>query len=114
VIGFLVRLVITTLAVLVASYLLGPDLFYVADLQSALIFAFILGVLNAIVRPILTIITLPLTIVTLGLFILVLNALIFWAAAAIVPAVHVGGFVGAFLAWLITAVISAIASHLVH
>jgi putative membrane protein len=112
--GFLMRLLINTLAVLVASSLLPPDLFYVGDIQAALVFAFVLGLLNAIVRPMLAIITLPLTIMTLGIFLLVLNALMFWLASSIVPGVQVGGFVGAFLASLIVTVISAIASHLIH
>lgn len=114
VLSFLVRLLITALAVLVASYLLPPDLFSVGDIQAAIVFAFVLGLLNAIVRPILTVITLPLSILTLGLFALVLNALVFWLASAVVPGVQVGGFLGAFLASLIVTVVSALASHLIH
>jgi len=114
VLSFLVRLLITALAVLVASYLLPPDLFSVGDIQAAIVFAVVLGLLNAIVRPILTVITLPLTILTLGLFALVLNALVFWLASAVVPGVQVGGFLGAFLASLVVTVVSALASHLIH
>ena len=112
-VGLLIRLVVTTLAVLIASYLLAPTYFAVADIQTAVIFALVLGLLNAIVRPILAIITFPLTILTLGLFLLVLNALVFWLAAAFVPGVYVGGFLGAFLGALITTLVSAIVSRFV-
>jgi putative membrane protein len=113
-VGLLIRLLITTVAVLVASYLLAPTYFQVDELQTALIFAVVLGLLNAIVRPILALITLPLTVMTLGLFLLVLNALMFWLAGAFVPGVHVGGFVGAFLGALITTVVSTVVSHFIH
>jgi putative membrane protein len=113
VVGFLLRLVVTILAVLLASSLLPPDLFHVGDIQGAVLFALVLGLLNAIVRPILTIITLPLTILTLGLFLLVLNALMFWLASAIVPGVQVGGFLAALLASLIVTVVSAIANRFI-
>lgn len=113
-VGLLIRLLVTTLAVLAANYLLAPAYFQVEDVQTALIFAVVLGLLNAVVRPILAIITFPLTILTLGLFLLVLNALMFWVAGAIVPGVHVGGFAGAFLGALITTVVSAIVSHFIH
>ena len=114
-VGFLIRVVVTTLAVLVASYLLAPGGYFgVDDVPTALIFAVVLGLLNAFVRPVLTILTLPLTILTLGLFILVLNVLIFWVAAALVAGVHVGGFLGAVLGALITTVVSAIISHFIH
>ena len=114
-VGLLVRLLVTTLAVLVASYVLSPNgWFAVDDLTTAIIFALVLGLLNAIVRPILAIITFPLTILTLGLFLLVLNALMFWLAAVFVPGVHVAGFIGAFFGALITTVVSAVISHFVH
>lgn len=115
VVGFLIRVLLSTLAVLVASSVLEPQgLFHVSDVQTALIFALVLGLLNAIVRPILAIITFPLTILTLGLFVLVLNALVFWLASVFVPGVYVGGFLGAFLAWLITALVSTVANHFIR
>jgi len=114
VVGLLIRLLVTTLAVLVASYVLSPSYFSVDDIQTAVIFALVLGLLNAIVRPSLAIITVPLTILTLGLFLLVLNALMFWLAAAFVPGVHVAGFIGAFLGALISTIVSAVISHFVH
>lgn len=80
---------------------------------SALAAALVLGFINTLVRPVLTILTLPITVLTLGLFYLVLNALLFWLASALLPGFHVGGFfsalVGAILygviAWLLSALV---------
>ena len=113
-VGLLIRLLVTTVAVLLASYVLSPDYFAVPDVPTAVIFAVVLGLLNAIVRPILALLTLPLTVLTLGFFLLILNAVLFWLAAVFVPGVHVGGLIGAFLGALITTVVSAIVSHFIH
>lgn len=74
--------------------------------------ALLLGLINAIVKPILVILTLPLTVVTLGLFLLVLNALLFWAVSGIVSGFAVGGFwwamAGALVYSIITWALSAL------
>ena len=74
--------------------------------------ALVLGLVNAIVKPILIILTLPITVVTLGLFLLVLNALLFWGVSAILPGFAVGGFwwamLGAFVYSVITWALSAL------
>ncbi len=88
--GILVRWLIITVTVLLISKLFRGVT--VDDTGSALVFAAILGVLNAFVRPVLIILTLPLTIVTLGFFILVINALLFWFVAGLDVGVHVSGF----------------------
>ena len=111
--SFLVRVAVNTGGVLLAGALLGPELLLVGDVGAAILFALVLGLLNAFVRPVLALVTLPLTIVTFGLFALVLNALMFLVADLVVPTVRVGGFVGAFLAALIIAIVSAIASRLI-
>ena len=64
----------------------------VHSLSSALWAALILGLLNAVLRPVLVVLTLPVTIVTLGLFLFVVNALMFWAAAGLLDGFHVRGF----------------------
>ena len=74
--------------------------------------ALVLGLVNAVVKPILVILTLPLTIVTLGLFLLVLNALLFWGVSAIVPGFGVGGFWWAMLGALVYSVITCALSTL--
>jgi putative membrane protein len=64
---------------------------------AALIAALVIGLFNAVLRPILVILTLPVTIVTLGLFLFVINALLFWAAAEILDGVSVQGFAAALI-----------------
>jgi putative membrane protein len=64
----------------------------IQDPVDALIAAIVLGLVNAVVKPVLVLLTLPITVVTLGLFLLVLNALLFWAVGALLPGFHVAGF----------------------
>ena len=66
----------------------------------------LLGLVNAVVRPVLIILTLPITLVTLGLFLLVLNGLCFWLVASIVKGFYVAGFWSAFLGALIVSIVS--------
>ena len=73
----------------------------VSGFTSALIAAFVIGLLNTIVRPILVILTLPVTLITLGLFLFVINALMFWAAAGVLDGFKVSGFGAAVLGSLI-------------
>ncbi len=73
----------------------------VESFTSALIAAFVIGLFNAVLRPVLVVLTFPVTIVTLGLFLFVINALMFWAAASVLDGFHVNGFVAALLGSLI-------------
>ncbi|MBS0452975.1 MAG: phage holin family protein [Proteobacteria bacterium] len=68
---------------------------------SALIAAAVIGLLNAVLRPVLVVLTLPVTIVTLGLFLFVINALMFWSASGLLTGFHVAGFWAALLGSLI-------------
>jgi putative membrane protein len=74
---------------LVAALLPGVLL---ADYVSALIAALVLGLVNAVIKPVLVILTLPATLLTLGLFLFVINGLLFWGVASILPGFHVQGF----------------------
>ncbi len=103
-ISVLVGWILLTIAILLVANLL-PGV-RVRNLSSAIIAAAALGILNAVVRPILAILTLPLTIITLGLFLFVLNALMFQLAAALVPGFEVKSFWTALLAALIISVLS--------
>ena len=76
--------------------------------QAALIAAFVIGLLNTLVRPILVILTLPVTVVTVGLFLFVINALMFWAAASLLDGFNVTGFWAALIGSLIYSVLSLI------
>ncbi len=111
--GCLIRWLITVIAVLVAAFLLPGWVSY-SSLLGVAIFAIVLAVLNAIVRPILIILTLPINILTLGLFILVVNAIVFWLATVFAPGVMVRGFVGAFLGALVVSIVSFIVNRIIQ
>jgi putative membrane protein len=91
-----------------AAALLAVAHFYpgvtVQSYKAALIAAFVIGLLNTIVRPILVVLTLPVTILTLGLFFFVINALMFWAASAFLDGFQVQGFVAALVGSLLYSV----------
>jgi len=110
--GFLVRVLVNAMAILAAAAVVpGIEL---SGAGAALGAGLALGVINALIRPILLILTLPLTLLTLGLFLFVLNALCLWLASALVNGFVVQGFgaalFGALLvsavSWLLTAFLS--------
>ena len=80
----------------------------VTSFGAALIAALVLGLLNAIVRPLLVLLTLPVTLLTLGLFLFVINALMFWAAASMLQGLQVAGFGAALIGSLIYSVCSVV------
>ena len=86
----IIRILLSTIAVLVADLLLSGV--HSPDLKTSLLVAIVLGVLNAVVRPLLLLLTLPVTVMTLGLFVLVINAAMVMLAARIVPGFVVNGF----------------------
>ena len=98
-----------SLAILASAYLL-PGV-YVESFWVALILAVVLGILNAILKPILLILTLPVNILTLGLFTFVLNALLIMLAANIVNGFKVDSFWWALLFSIILSVISSLFSR---
>jgi putative membrane protein len=109
--GILIRWVLTTVAILIVPHLISGV--RVDSLGTALWAAAILGILNALIRPVLFLLTLPLTILTLGLFILVINALMFQLAGALVSGLHVASFWSAFFASIIVSLVSWIMSSMV-
>lgn len=107
----LFRWVINAVALLVfASVVPG---FVVASFYSALIAALVLGLVNAIVRPLLFILTLPVTVLTLGLFTFVINALMIWLVSTMVKGFDVAGFVPALLVALLMWVVSLMTNWLI-
>ena len=108
---FIARLVLNGVAIILAAYVL-PGL-HVSGPLPALVAGVILGFVNAIVRPILFVLTLPLTLVTLALFIFVLNAICFALTAWLVPGFSVDGFGWALLGALLVSVVSWILNGLV-
>jgi len=73
----------------------------VAGFGSAMIAAFVIGLFNTLLRPILVLLTLPVTLLTLGLFLFVINALMFYFAASVLQGFHVTGFVAALIGSLL-------------
>src|SRR5688500_47845 len=102
--GFLVRVLLNSVAIVLAG-LIVPGI-QVDGLLPALGAGVALGLVNALIRPILVILTLPITLVTLGLFIFVLNGLCFWLVSAFVPGFHVAGFWPAMGGALLVTVVS--------
>ncbi|CAA9275107.1 MAG: hypothetical protein AVDCRST_MAG77-3468 [uncultured Chloroflexi bacterium] len=101
----LLRLAAPFIAIVLATYLF-PDRIAVPDYTTAAIFAVVLSLLNAFVRPVVAFFSMPLTCLTLGLFHFVLNALMFAAAAWLVPGVYVDGFIAALLGALVVSGVS--------
>lgn len=105
--GFLIRVLVTGLAVWVAAFLL-PGVYLANDAKTILFVALVLALLNSIVKPILIILTIPVTIATLGLFLLVINALMVIWASDLVAGFKVDGWLSAILFSLIVSVVSSI------
>ena len=96
---FLEHLILTAaLLLLLANLVRGV---HVQDWSSALIGAMVLGFVNAVVRPLMVLLTLPFTILTFGLFLLVVNALMLWLAAALLPDIRIQGFGSALVGSLV-------------
>jgi putative membrane protein len=102
---------INAIALIAVAYLL-PSI-SVSSFTSALIAALVLGLVNAIIRPVLVLLTLPVTVITLGLFILVINALLFWFVGSILQGFHVQGFWGALIGSILFSIVSWLLSTLV-
>lgn len=106
--GFLIRTLITAVGLWLANALIpGIDIAGPGTLALA---ALLMGLVNALVRPILVVITLPITIVTLGFFLLVINAAMFGLVAAMLEGFRVSGFFAALFGWLIVTITSTVAS----
>jgi putative membrane protein len=87
-----------------------------SSFSAALVAAIVIGLVNAIVRPILQILAFPITLITLGLFSLVVNALTLWFASSITPGYgfQIQGFIPAFLGSIFLSVVSGIINHFVN
>ena len=106
----LVVWLINAVALIAVAYLM-PSI-TVSSFGAALVAALVLGLVNAVVRPVLVLLTLPVTILTLGLFIFVLNGLLFWMVGTWLEGFHVAGFwpgvFGAILFSLVSWALSAL------
>jgi putative membrane protein len=105
-VGLLIRFAVTFAAVFLTSLILPPTLFHIDSVSSAAIFGLVLAIVNALIRPLVLLLTCPVQLLTLGLSALIINALLFWLASSVVPGVQVGGFVGAFVAAIVVSIVS--------
>lgn len=96
---FLAHILVTAALLLLVANLVRH--FDIADTTSAILAAIVLGLVNAFVRPVAVVLTLPLTLLTLGLFLLIVNGLMLKLVAAIVPGVEIEGFLPAVWASLL-------------
>ncbi|TRX03586.1 phage holin family protein [Candidatus Methylobacter oryzae] len=104
--AFLAHLVLTAgLLLLMAHLVRGVQ---VEGWGAALIGAIVLGLVNAIVRPLMVILTLPFTIFSFGLFLLVINALMLWLVAALVPGIRIQGFISALVGSLVLTLLNLV------
>ncbi|HEY5595637.1 MAG TPA: phage holin family protein, partial [Nitrospiria bacterium] len=106
--GLLIRWVINALALILISQMIKG--IQVDHIAAAFVAAAVLGVINAVLRPILILLTLPITILTLGLFALVINGFMLYIAGTIVKGFHVSGFWPAVFGALFLSLISWIAN----
>ena len=111
--SFFIRVIANAVAILLISYLL-PQIVTVDGAMAALAAAFVLGLVNAVVRPLFVLLTLPVTVVTLGAFLLVINGLLLWLVTAFVPGFHVNGFLAAVVASILLSVVSWILTRVVR
>jgi putative membrane protein len=109
--GFIVRLIISMVSLGLAARII-PGI-YVNDWVTLLLAALLLSVVNAIIKPIFVLLTLPVTIVTLGLFLLVVNAAMLGIVAWLLPGFAIAGLVPAVLGWLVMAVVGGILNSLI-
>ena len=109
--GFIFRWVVNALGLLFVSWLF--DGIQVDGVGWAFVAALFLGVFNALIRPLLILLTLPITVLTMGLFILVINALMLWLTGWLLSGFHVHGFWTAVGGSLVLGIISLAANGLV-
>lgn len=110
--GLIVRWLILTAAIMLASYVIGG--IHVSGFISAFFAAAILGILNVFFRPILFILTLPINIMTLGLFTFVLNALILKMVSGVISGFEVHGFWSAIFGALVISAFNWILNSLIN
>jgi putative membrane protein len=109
--GFVLRAVLAALGLwLATAWVRGV---HIDDAATLVLAGLLLGVINAIVRPIIVLLTLPLTLLTLGFFLLVVNAAMLGLTALLLPGFHLGGFGAAFFAALIVGVTGWLGSWLI-
>ena len=100
----LINWIVSAMVIFTVAYVI-PGV-HVTSFTTALVVALVLGILNAIVKPILVVLTLPITIITLGIFYLILNAILIVVASKIVPGFIIDSFFSAFIFGLILSIVN--------
>ena len=108
---FIIRLLVTAVIAYGLSMLLRPHI-AIDSYSTALIFVIVLAILNAIIKPILIILTLPITILTLGIFLLIINVLMVILADNFISEIHIDGFLWAFIFGVLLSFASSAVSKL--
>ena len=106
--GIILRTAINALGLAIAA-LLVPGI-AIRGLGTLIVAALLLGLVNALLRPLVVFVTLPITIVTFGLFLLVINAALFGLVAALLDGFAVSGFFAALFGWLVVSAIGVLSS----
>jgi putative membrane protein len=107
---FLLRLLLNGTAIVVAAWFIPGVV--LTGIVPALLAGALLGFVNALIRPILLLLTLPFTLITLGLFIFVVNAICFALTAALVPGFEISGFLAAFFGAIVVSLVSWVLNSL--
>ncbi len=108
-IALLINWLVSAMVIFSVAYVL-PGV-HIQDFTAALVVALVLGVINALVKPVLSILTLPITIMTLGLFSLVLNALLILLVGSIVPGFKIDGFMWALLFGILLSIVNFVVNN---
>lgn len=109
---FLLTWLVATISLMITAYIVPG--FVVNSFFAAAIAAVVLGLVNAIIKPILVLLTLPLTVLTLGLFLFVINAFTIWLAGAITPGFRVVGFGPALVGSIVLTLVASGLNFLVR
>ena len=108
-ISVLVNWVVSAMVIFSIAYILpGAS---VVDFTAALVVALVLGIINALLKPVLLILTLPINILTLGLFTFILNALLIILVSNIVPGFTVDGFIAALIFGIVLSVVNTVVNN---
>ncbi len=107
---FLLRLLINGIVFYALPYFVQG--IHVNSFTAAIIAALIFGIVNAIIRPIVLLLTLPLTILTLGIFVIIVNALMFWLVGFFYHGIRIDNFMAALIGAIVMMIVSFITNHL--
>jgi len=110
--AFLLKWFVTAVSIFIVANVFG--VIYIENLKALVLAALILGVLNAILRPVLIILTLPITLLTLGLFTLAINGFLLYVVSGLVSGFEIASFWRAFLAALLISAVTALINFLIH